>query len=1738
MNYMKSNKNGVKLLAAVAVLALAVCSFAVIGFEQVDGADVKSIDNGDGFTKALVNGGEYKVSGNISVALSDKIEVKNNTVIDLNGKTITITGGKNIAILGTESTSISFTVKNGSIVWTGFEKGNIGAFVPQTNAKFTLDSVDLTTDGSAVFPNGDAAEVTIKDSTILAGTYAVGTNASLKFQNYGMTITITGSTLSARGFDPKNSFEDKIDCTVLINVPYATLNIGNSTINGDMQAMFIRNGTATVTDTTINYTAAYGNGTGNWDNTTWESGNKAPVAAVVVGDNSNGYEGKAVLNMSGCKILVGSDKKAVFVSDDSNTKAFLNITSGTMAVSNGAKVVDNGTISLGDGVLIYNNGLINGSGKFTFADDAAILAPAKGKTSLNEFNGAFARISEKVGDITYTHAYGGLAYMASKVTEWEKGTDTVGKQIFIFGDYSLTTSVTIPSGVALKIQDSLEKQDTVINMSGSGSITLAAGSSVQGTISNTVENGKSNSITFPVGTTSNGITISVGSIKVNGSLVAPANGVIAIDGDAVVDGDTTFEDATITLAAGSSLTVPAGTTLNVKGIEPSADNTGADCTIVVGNGAVIDAVIDEDLKESIDYDAEDGQFAFGDTLNSDHDVTVDEYLSKDLIIPAGVKLTVTSNGVLNLAGHSIILFGELEIQTGGTIASIGSGTEAIFLIKDCVFTNDGILGIGSSAVTISAETEGESGAKTIFSAVESQIKYTAEGSVSMIQANGAEFSIVKSGKADGSYVLAVSGDIYTNASSGEFTINKTIVNDALTIGDNVNATVSGSVTVTSGATLTVDGYMSPAASGNKVVLENKSTFIANGSVDSLVVEAQTGYFETAQKYSSLTLKNTTIFTFPDSKLSLDANGAVNKTNGIAGLTITVGTFSSTRDNDDGTKTAMTTQVAYVSGDLSFVNVTINADGTQAAPGSGTTDGTVAITGNAAYVAKDDTLSLKSGMKITNGEAIVVQGTVVYADSNSVDKYKGTNYSVKTTTTPAVITYYIKPFDVAIVEIDNVDKKTLNVNDSKVIIKSDLTLTEGQILNIDAAVDFIVNVDGKLTVNAKARITGTIDTVKGVLKIMNGGSCSAPTNYASYVKATDSVQYSGIVVALSNANPGDVITINSPATISEGDLVIKEGVTVNASKDITVKDGNVEIYGKLVLKDSAKLDVQGEKRTVKADGTLDAADGNVAVATDGKVFSEGTTILAPATATETFLKNKVNGFAYVNDDGDVVITSAQGAVDALAALDDDTKNVTVYGNVAVSELNLKTDMIVDDKAKVNLGNVTIADDKSIALNGKTTGKFSAQTGVVESTTGALTTSTIEVVEAWGITIGAGSITDSMNVTTDILYIFGTLKGEATVVEGTATIGYGSTNKTLTVNMSGNDRAVFTVSAGTFVNVDSGMTLAAGVNTTSTTTTTAVIVKGTLSITKNGTLSAPAAINNMISISGTLIIGDEATVDYNGAIFLSGKITVSETESKEGSLVVKQYVSMAENASITGPVTLDTKKYIQAMDGADLTGAKINVNAAGVSSAFSTTFFINGDAYATVYTIDAVMISDIFKTLSFKVDGLELDGAKVVTNWCQSDDYTRNLVDGATVDKDISALYFKAEKSRVTGTVSTGVGLQIYLNGVSVDNYFVGGATGYSIPVGTYKVTIEAQNGYDKSTATISFNGATVADGGSITFIDDGFTLTANGATAINGSTSGSSSSSDDGMSITDILLIVLVVLIVIMAVLVAIRMMRS
>lgn len=230
-----------------------------------------------------------------------------NWVIDLNGKKLEYTGVKSVTV----SDGSTLTIKNGTLVANGVGTSALkgtGAFLTiQKGCSVELDTVALKTNGSALYPQGDTARVTVNGSKIYCGVYAVATNAAT-VDNYNVVIELKDSTFTT---DTGYENGDGDSCPVLINVP-GKLTMDNCTVNGTRQGVLVRSGNATITNCTINLKSTQGldgitgsplfADNGKYENKNWSSGDEVPMGALVVGNRSNAYQCPATCALTDTKV--------------------------------------------------------------------------------------------------------------------------------------------------------------------------------------------------------------------------------------------------------------------------------------------------------------------------------------------------------------------------------------------------------------------------------------------------------------------------------------------------------------------------------------------------------------------------------------------------------------------------------------------------------------------------------------------------------------------------------------------------------------------------------------------------------------------------------------------------------------------------------------------------------------------------------------------------------------------------------------------------------------------------------------------------------------------------------------------------------------------------------------------------------------------------------------------------------------------------------------------------------------------------------------------------------------------------------------------------------------------------------------------------------------------------------------------------------------------------------------------
>ena len=179
-------------------------------------------------------------------------------------------------------------------------------------------------------------------------------------------------------------------------------------------------------------------------------------------------------------------------------------------------------------------------------------------------------------------------------------------------------------------------------------------------------------------------------------------------------------------------------------------------------------------------------------------------------------------------------------------------------------------------------------------------------------------------------------------------------------------------------------------------------------------------------------------------------------------------------------------------------------------------------------------------------------------------------------------------------------------------------------------------------------------------------------------------------------------------------------------------------------------------------------------------------------------------------------------------------------------------------------------------------------------------------------------------------------------------------------------------------------------------------------------------------------------------------------------------------------------------------------------------------------------------------IDMSGYNEVDGWYETQEGAESYDDNEYISGQpagsFEAVYGTASIATVTGTISEGSGITLYIDGKTINNFalvYQGVSYGYYLEIGTHTITWDINSGYNGDNVTANFNGQTVTNGGTITVTAEmtTFTLSASGATpgqiVVDGGNGGSSD-----MGLTDYLLIILVILIVVMAIIVALRLMRS
>lgn len=1082
---------------------------------------------------------------------------------------------------------------------------------------------------------------------------------------------------------------------------------------------------------------------------------------------------------------------------------------------------------------------------------------------------------------------------------------------------------------------------------------------------------------------------------------------------------------------------------------------------------------------------------------------------------AGVNVDVDTEdsieGVLTVSGsHTLSATGvgntNLYVGVGDTLNFTGTvpAQRTIYVFGNLVATDISVEGTVNSYVGSSVTLDGTANISGDFIMNDADIEIAGTVNVRNDTNGGADFTLNRKSNV-------------TVLDTGVFNVNKPTA---------IAATGVNKLAIEADSTFTVEGTLNITGtlSGNVI---DKGTVNFNGTSDKGSISLYNGVTLTVTSVSGKLVVN-------DSGAAKDVigekkynNGAdvsegnVIELNNVRGVTISESTVKQTRYYYSNMEISGTFIV--LDNNTADASVTIKATVDSAgAPGkqkcgeivySGTSvigagvavinQGELTVTGDIS-VTRSTATGTKSGIiNNTDGE-ITVEGSIVMYDAQLAGIVNAMYYTV--TGTEATANYYTG-FAAAIAAAGDADSDTVYVQGNVTVSKTaEIAAATYVAVNSGATLTISKGVTVTVADTASLNVAGTV-VVKGTLVITNTdtGLSYGTLKYDVYTVNGKTATYTNLANALANANPGDVITIAQDVTLGSSTTIPAE-VTVQTSDNA------------IILKDNVTLTVEGTL-AIQRNGELKAnatASPALEWGTDVKLVVDG--VVSDANATQNIGMKKYSASGAVFEIRSVYyLTSVEYAAGISAQVD----KIDIYGSVSFDDVTFtegdnNTLVVTFNNMKQEddtfRGNVTLDGAKMNVAAGLFTGNVTAAADGADAVVALSGASNIEI-----------------ESTVDVMTLGGIVgEGSSHLVLGNVTVQSGTVTAT-SMDLGKTKNGTFTVASGATLLV--GKDSSVGVNNIAeiglTVDGTIAIDEGSFAVAANGTavingtMSVENTTGSDVSIAGTMVVA--GTLDISTAEDTAAVVAVS------GTLLVgavPETLGQTTSGSVSGEVDLNATSGMIIV----YTGSSIENIDVGNAEFITTKYYINETEYATAYTFSGQ------KTIVNGLGSIELDAVdfdNVNTKWYSDDAMTKEIADkNNALMTSYENVYISAPISERTGTISAGTGLDLYIDNIRWD-----ATLGYKLAVGTHTVSFDVKAGYDGSNATITFNGQTVENGGTIEITANGFVLVANGAVPSSGQVVVDGGSSD-GMSLTDYLLIILVILIVIMAIMVAMRLMRS
>ena len=1723
----------VKLLAAIAVLAMVVCAFAV----AMPSADAAT---GDSVNPAVEPSTGYTaITGNKDVSTAADIEklADANGVIFVGeaGATITlkenITGPVNVSfVLGGNLTITSETGENNSLTissdrivgkmddgTTGYSsvvlfnlKGDTGAKFSIVNANVTLDNKSTTSITCSLFNNQYPVEG--------------GYNGTVAIQNSTVTFTQTGTAVKVGNYNGTGS--SWLGATV--NKSY--LNITDSTVNFNGTAAFMdtvitaNNADIRMTDVAVGLVVAAGS---DIKDSTY----------TVSGSDNQGIDFKGASTVSGTTISItdagktnseAKDRPDVMLYAD----AKVTFTDSTLSADN-IRVVDawNGLVTTTGKTAEIAGGVID-------ADiDAPITAVGTTSAGTVTLGGVTLKDSTVAKDVTVSVSTGGIItegnvdmsvatisnesnnniIVASGETKLPastqnvyvaNGTATAGETPITAGEIPVTDTasfaaaasvqnaeITIANGFALTAPVALES-GVAVTVS-SGCMTVTADNTISAT-----------NATFNGGVTGNSMnakvnlagtyTIKAGSIDVNGSISGSIAGegtaVVkitgTIDGDLIISGKGTVEFTDVTVSPNADVTLGDGITYNINNkfylygaLIVTTPYTGAGITMNVNSNGEFKAFPNATISPSIAVAATDGAtnvtIDLGEAMGIQYirqDVTSNLNYSQTQTVIIEESIFIKKGATLTVLGQLIVNENvDVIIEEGGRLV-VNNQTAKVTINGDIEVENGGSLLVTDADTVDISGTVTSDGTLT----VNSNVTVKEGGSILVQNGDNSKFLINEDGKltidAGGNVEIRGQADVSDITNKGTVTLN--------------GAVLSGDVKISmaaDGAVVNLNSFTSGAKASNLTITDNGLIF-KNSKTATEVVKVDD------VKYTANTL-------------TVDGKAY----GGIRGLVISESVTSETKN-----KVTTYYNSFVLSGSIGIADESTNtADEVKSM--------VVSVNGPSIDVAETLTIAKNVTLKLTLGN-LDVAGTITATAEGATVEATGGNINVSGMIETCVeIDENINAFSyegtldgdpvwyytTLKTAIDNGQTDILAHGTTSVLESVDIPAETTVKADTDHKLITIGSTDARdvvVTVKDGGEIRSCVIDVMGTLTFDNKRNDRGNTITSDvYVEDEVSKSYTNIYTALNNAQSGETVTIyrSGSNVVLDKDVTIKTGVTLDipSGKGVTVNDTvTVTVDGTLKLSGNLVAQNVGFNPDVDNHSTIDV---------NGAFMAVGEIVYADDVVSTVDYYIPGAYYNLVNTSGNWNYVTP---IEQAAAVSNDVTGgeIEIWGENQVGEVAFTGDddveVTIDLYGKLNASNLKL-----------TYATFNVGAGYQFDGTVSSDAGSVQIVNASNFVVE--SIVDEDATT--VMSISGTpAQVDDKGADAKVTIATGNVS-VLNANAEGND---FVVTGVEFA-ISEGATLTVAESN-------AVLYAKELAV--NGTL---------VATNGGKVIADK--------VYIIGTFTVAVADNDNGILAgsadVKEVrVGLSSDFETTSAATLNAEK----LNGwtAIYVSAESTVTEKLIENATSTQFFVEDALWFTVYGNGNSVEADapgIVPTENVLLDKWTGKDANNVTVTIEDDATDKSFTIGqverfdADIDYDIYTVTVFADPGisavYIDGKLMTSGVFRNDVNGMWAEGFQL------SVAAGTHEITYKLGN-YFSGEATMTVNGETVTGN---TFTTSGtetedmkVTVYLQGIEASAPETPSTSTGGDDGMGLTDYLLIVLVVLIVIMAIMVALRLMRS